>query len=111
VLVVDAVNSLAKREPATINGIAREIGIDQSGASRLVKEAAAAGYLTLKASGADARIREVVLTAAGHKLLLHAHGWQEEVFKYLTEEWTDQERIQLHRAMLRMLDRSHTLGS
>lgn len=110
-LVLEAVNSLANRETATINGVAREIGIDQSGASRLVKEAVGAGYLTLKASNTDARRREVILTTTGRDFLLYAHSWQEEAFKHLTEEWTDHERGEFHRAMRRLLDRSHTIGS
>lgn len=110
VLVIEAVNSLSKREAASINDVAREIGIDQSGASRLVKEAVGAGYLTLQASEADARRREIILTAAGHDLLLQAHDWQEEIFKHLTEEWVERERTEFHRAMLRMLDRSRAIG-
>ena len=111
VLVVEAVHSLSKRGAATINGVAREIGIDQSGASRLVKEAVGAGYLALNPSDADARQKEVALTPTGHDLMHDAHRWQDEVFKHLTDDWTDQERMEFHRAMLRMLDRSHTLRS
>ncbi|MGY5778109.1 hypothetical protein [Rhizobium sp. LEGMi135b] len=66
--------------------------------------------MTLQASEADARRREIILTAAGHDLLLHAHDWQEEIFKHLTEEWAERERAEFHRAMLRMLDRSHAIG-
>ncbi len=45
-LVCEAVHSLSERGvAATINAIAHEIGIDQSGASRLVTSATTAGYL------------------------------------------------------------------
>ena len=41
VLVVESVYAVSGRRAATINAVAHEIGIDQSGASRMVKEAAA----------------------------------------------------------------------
>jgi MarR family transcriptional regulator, organic hydroperoxide resistance regulator len=47
VLVTEAVHALAARaEPATVNAVARELGIDQSGASRLIRSAVEARYLT-----------------------------------------------------------------
>ncbi|MCP1470675.1 DNA-binding MarR family transcriptional regulator [Sphingobium sp. OAS761] len=111
VLVAEAVGTLTKREPVTINALAREIGIDQSGASRLVKEAAEAGYLEMKSSPHDARRREVSLKKAGQRLLVDAHCWQEEVFRQLTDGWEDDERLAFHRAMLRLLQRSHMIDT
>ncbi|MFC3996936.1 MarR family winged helix-turn-helix transcriptional regulator [Nocardiopsis sediminis] len=110
VLVTEAVHALAgRRGGATINDVAREIGIDQSGASRLVKDAVAAGHLELRPSTADARRREVSVTAGGRTLLRDAHRWQEEAFAHLTEGWTARQRNEFHRAMLRLMERSHTL--
>lgn len=108
VLVTEAVHALQARgrSPVTVNAVAREIGIDQSGSSRLVKDAVEAGYLELRPSADDARRREVSVTAAGAELLRDAHRWQEEVFGLLTEGWTEEERAGFHRAMLRLLDRS-----
>lgn len=111
VLVTEAVRSLTVRGAVTINALAAEIGIDQSGASRLVKEAVSAGYLTLAPSGSDARRREVSITDTGLTLLADAHRWQEAVFDQLTAEWTTDERDDFHRAMLRLLHTSHTLGA
>lgn len=46
-LVLEAVASLIDRgRSATVNAVASEIGIDQSGASRLVKSAVDAGYVS-----------------------------------------------------------------
>lgn len=109
VLVTEAVNSVAQRNPATINAIAHEIGIDQSGASRLVKEAVAAGYLQTQAAESDTRRRHVTVTQAGLDLLDHAHQWQEEVFDHLTTGWTTRQRTAFHQAMQSLLNRSHTL--
>ena len=100
VLVTEAANSLVERdEPATVNAVALELGIDQSGASRLIRSAADAGYLTLVKGAADGRRREVSITAAGLAALEQAHAWQERVFGELTAGWSRQRRDDFQRAM------------
>lgn len=112
VLVCEAVHALDQRgAPATVNAIAYEIGIDQSGASRLVKSAAAAGYLAMAASPADGRRREVSLTPAGRSMLDRAHRWQEDVFAQLTTGWSDSRRRDFRQAMVDLMDRSHTMDA
>src|SRR5215218_1296887 len=110
VLVVEAVQSVRGREPATINAVAHELGIDQSGVSRLVKSAVAARYLELKPSDRDGRQREVLITPAGRSMLDQAHRWQEAVFQQLTEQWTERQRVDFRKAMLSLLERSRTLS-
>ena len=111
VLVTEAVHSLTQRGgAATVNAVAHEIGIDQSGASRLVRNAAEAGYLTMRAPGTDGRHRQAAVTAAGHTMLDQAHAWQERVFRRLTEGWSEQQRRDFQRAMTDLIDRSWTLG-
>jgi DNA-binding MarR family transcriptional regulator len=107
VLVTEAVRTLSVRGGATINAVAHEIGIDQSGASRLVRAAVAAGYLAMTRAAADARRREVTVTAAGEALLADAHRWQEQVFGELTASWSARQRADLHEAMQRLLSSSH----
>lgn len=112
VLVTEAVHSFSQRGGSqrggvTINAVADEISIDQSGASRLVKSAVAAGYLKMSTSRADARRREVSITPAGIKLLDDAHQWQESVFAALTVNWTGQQRDEFKRAMVSLLERGH----
>ncbi|MEU4531543.1 MarR family winged helix-turn-helix transcriptional regulator [Micromonospora ureilytica] len=110
VQVTEAVNALVDRdEPATVNAVAHELGIDQSGASRLVKSAADAGYLTMAKGASDGRRREVSITAAGQAALEHAHGWQEQVFDDLTAGWTRQRRDDFQRAMADLIARSHAM--
>lgn len=111
VLVTEAVQSVARREPATINAVAHELGLDQSGASRLVKSAVAGGYLRMRAPAADGRRRHVTVTPAGLELLAQAHSWQESVFDQLAEGWSDEQRRHFQQAMLTLLDRSHMLDS
>lgn len=46
VMFTEAVNSLVQRgRKATVNAVAHELGIDQSGASRLLSDAHSAGYV------------------------------------------------------------------
>jgi MarR family transcriptional regulator, organic hydroperoxide resistance regulator len=107
VLVVEAVQTLARRGlVATVNEVAHELGIDQSGASRLIKTAADAGYLESRTSPKDARRRALVVTAQGRVMLDQAHDWQERVFAQLTEDWTDRQRRDFQAAMLQLVERS-----
>ncbi|MFG3258997.1 MarR family winged helix-turn-helix transcriptional regulator [Streptomyces sp. NPDC048172] len=110
VLVTEAVHALELRgAAATVNAVADEIGIDQSGASRLLKSATEAGYLALRTSETDARRRRATVTPSGGALLEHAHAWQEQVFDRLTEGWSEQRRRDFRQAMTELVDRSRTL--
>ena len=99
-LVTEAIAALANRdEPATVNAVADEIGIDQSGASRLIKNAATVGYLTMQAAPSDGRRREATVTSSGRAVLKAAHVWQERIFAELTDGWIPQRREEFQRAM------------
>ncbi|GAA0553066.1 MarR family winged helix-turn-helix transcriptional regulator [Paractinoplanes ferrugineus] len=110
VQVTEAVNALVARdEPATVNAVAHELGIDQSGASRLVKSATDAGYLSMAKGTSDGRRREVSITTAGQAALKDAHRWQEQVFDDLTVGWSRQRREDFRRAMADLIARSHAI--
>jgi DNA-binding MarR family transcriptional regulator len=110
VLVTEAIHSLSQQEiAATVNSVAHEIGIDQSGASRLVKSAIAAGFLAMRTSETDGRQRQANVTPAGHSMLKQAHDWQERIFDQLAEGWSEQRRRDFHRAMTDLIDRSYTM--
>lgn len=110
VLATEAVAALGGREePATVNAVAEEIGIDQSGASRLIRSAVDAGYLTMR-TPSDGRRREVAVTPAGRAVLRHAHAWQEQMFDELTEGWSQRRRDDFQSAMADLIARSHAIG-
>src|SRR3954449_5530247 len=112
VLVTEAVSSLDRRGvAATVNPVADEIGMDQSGASRLVSDATGAGYLTMRAPDTDARRRHATLTPSGHALLDRAHEWQEQVFGRLSEGWSRERRREFQQAMTDLIDRSYALDA
>lgn len=107
VALVEAVEALERGgSPATITALAREIGIDQSGASRLVRAAADAGHLDLTPADHDGRVRVVRLRESGRGLLAAAHAWQEEVFDRLTADWGAERRREFQRSMTELVDRS-----
>lgn len=111
VLVTEAVLALAGRGvAATVNAVAQEIGIDQSGASRLVKSAAEAGYLAMRAAETDGRQRQATVTAAGHTMLAQAHVWQEQAFDRLAAGWSEQRRRDFQQAMTELIERSYPPG-
>lgn len=111
VQVTEAVRALADRPPVGVNEVAVELGLDQSGASRMIKDATAAGYLAPARSAADGRRRTITVTTAGEALLAAAHRWQEEVFAELTEDWTPRQRQDLRRSLRRLLDQARRTGS
>ncbi|GAA0237832.1 MarR family winged helix-turn-helix transcriptional regulator [Cryptosporangium japonicum] len=93
VLTVEAVR--AAGADAGVNDVARQLGLDQSGASRMVSAATGAGYLERARSTTDARRTVLRLTSAGEELLGGARGWQRETFDALTAHWpaSDRERF------------------
>lgn len=104
VMVTEAVASLGGREGATVNAVANELGIDQSGASRFIAQAVQRGYLRKDASRDDARQRVLHVTPTGDELLQAAHAWQEAVFADLTAGWPEQDVRQLQEYLQRLLD-------
>lgn len=69
--------AVAAHQGATVNEVADELGIDQSGASRFLAQAVERGYLRKVTSPTDARQRRLLVTNKGAKMLDSAHQWQE----------------------------------
>ena len=103
VLTVDAVSASAPADAdgATVGDVARQLGLDHSGASRMVAAAAVAGYVTRTRAASDARRRVLQLTPAGRKLIDASHQWQRDMFDQLTAHWSERDRARfadyLHR--------------
>ncbi len=102
VLVVDAVDALARAgEEATVGALAGLLGLDRSGASRMISASAAAGYLDRHPPATDARRSPAALTPAGRALLDRSRDWQRARFAELTAGWSDDDRT----TFARLLDR------
>lgn len=103
VLVVDAVDALRRAGgEATIGQVAQQLGLDRSGASRMVAAAAEKGYLEQQRARSDARRSVVALTPAGHDLLDHSHQWQRAKFAELTADWSPSDRTTFARYLERL---------
>lgn len=93
VLVVDAVDArLRAGLEATVGDVAAQLGLDRSGASRMVAVAIDEGYLERRRGPSDARRSPVDLTADGRALLEASHRWQRETFLELTAAWSASDR-------------------
>lgn len=111
-LATEAVGALTARgAPTTVNAVSAELALDQSGASRMIKDAVEAGYLTMSRAAVDGRRREASVTPAGTVALERAHAWQEEVFAELTVGWSKQRRSDFERAMTDLIARSYDLDA
>lgn len=99
---VEAVQTAGQGGEATVNAIAHQLGLDHSGASRMVRDAAEAGYLVRTESEKDKRRTVVRLTESGEQLLEGARDWQRRVFDELTENWEEQDKAQLARLLRRL---------
>lgn len=93
VLVVDAVAALHRGEAGVAVGeVARQLGLDHSGASRMVTAAVDAGYLRRRRAETDARRSALELTPSGRDLLAASHDWQRARFIELTADWSARDR-------------------
>ncbi|WP_236567275.1 MarR family winged helix-turn-helix transcriptional regulator [Nocardia sp. CY41] len=100
--VVEAVAAALRSDAeATVTDVAEQLGLDHSGASRMVRDAVAAGYLSRDASTHDRRRVVLQLTGSGQELLAASHDWQRQCFAQLTATWSEGDRhrfaVYLHR--------------
>jgi DNA-binding MarR family transcriptional regulator len=105
ILVVEAVDTTNNGPAgATIGTVAHQLGLDHSGASRMVRDAVTAGYLVRVASERDRRRVGLRLTPDGHDLLTGSRRWQRRVFDELTVTWDQQDRRQFAAYLQRLVD-------
>ena len=63
--------------PLTVNGLAEELGMDRTTTTKNLKLLERRGLLRIRQDEEDARVRRIVLTAAGHGVLAEARAyWQ-----------------------------------
>jgi DNA-binding MarR family transcriptional regulator len=87
VQVLEAVDAASRRGDASVTSVAEELGIDRSGASRMVSAAVEAGYVRKAASSADARQAQLLATRQGNELLGAARAWQQSAFERMVADW------------------------
>ncbi|MFY1690000.1 MarR family winged helix-turn-helix transcriptional regulator [Plantactinospora sp. WMMB782] len=112
VMVVEAVAALTGRGAATsVNDVARELGVDQSGASRMVTRAERSGLLVRVRPSAVGGTTAISVTDAGRELLRAAYAWQEEVLDTLTADWSREDVRRLVELMGRLVEAQNRIDA
>ncbi|WP_432278703.1 MarR family winged helix-turn-helix transcriptional regulator [Nocardia carnea] len=107
--VLEAVAAARRtRDEATVSDVATQLGIDHSGASRMVRDAVTAEYLIRLTSPHDRRRVVLEPTETGEQLLDAAHAWQRECFDRLTAGWPARDRGQFAIYLQRLADETAT---
>jgi DNA-binding MarR family transcriptional regulator len=104
VLVLEAIDAAASGGPVSIADVANQLGIDRSGASRMVADAVESGHVRNAASPADARRAALAITDRGADLLTAARAWQERVFEDLVAQWPRRDAARLAGYLRRLAD-------
>ena len=94
VVTLEAVNACTGQDGATVGEVARQLGLDHSGASRMVAAVEAAGFAERSRSGSDGRRSVVRVTETGMQLLETSREWQQRMFDELTSGWSKRDRRQ-----------------
>lgn len=103
ILAVEAVDTgAAHGDEVTVATVAHQLGLDHSGASRMVRDATTAGYLVKTTSPEDRRRASLRLTDEGRELLERSHDWQRRAFADLTATWSAVDRQRFAGYLLRV---------
>jgi DNA-binding MarR family transcriptional regulator len=92
---------VARGGEITVGSVARHLGIDPSVASRMVADCIAAGYLSRDVSQQDARRAVLRLTPAGTEMLADFRRQQRAAYEQITAGWTDHDRLELARLLIK----------
>ncbi|MGW3996042.1 MarR family winged helix-turn-helix transcriptional regulator [Amycolatopsis sp. NPDC004772] len=89
--VIQAIDGAAGDE-VTVADVARQLGIDRSVASRMVSEAARAGFVERSTSTRDARRAVLTLTKSAKEFLEASRAHQRQAFDALVGHWPREDR-------------------
>ncbi|WP_416385377.1 MarR family winged helix-turn-helix transcriptional regulator [Streptomyces sp. NRRL B-1677] len=93
----------------TVGAVARHLGVDPSVASRMVSDCISAGYLIRAASQQDGRRTVLNLSPEGRELMARFTRHQRSAFECITADWTEHERLEFARLMLKYVASQDTL--
>ncbi|KJK57469.1 MarR family winged helix-turn-helix transcriptional regulator [Saccharothrix sp. ST-888] len=116
-IVLEAEQDAPENEPAgqsgtgeiTVGAVAQHLGVDPSVASRMVSDCISAGYLIRAASQQDGRRTVLHLSPDGRELMARFSRHQRSAFEYITADWTERERLEFARLMLKYVDSQDSL--
>lgn len=88
VQLLEAIDAAAARGAVSVSQVADELGLDRSGASRMISVAVSAGHVERRSAEDDARRAEVAMTRRGRALLGAARTWQQAAFERMLADWS-----------------------
>ncbi|MGV9662515.1 MarR family winged helix-turn-helix transcriptional regulator [Nocardia niigatensis] len=88
----------------TVGGIAAGMCVDPSVASRMVTDSIKAGYLRRVPSQLDGRRAVLELSEQGMEFMHNFRRRQRAAYEYITAAWSEQDRLEFARLMLRYVD-------
>ena len=104
IVTLEAVHASYRTGDTTIAAIAEQLGIDRSGASRMITAAESGGLVSKRAADGDQRRTEVDITESGRLLLERAHAWQADAFQAMTAGWSADDVDQFATHLVRLSD-------
>ncbi|GAA3466083.1 MarR family winged helix-turn-helix transcriptional regulator [Nonomuraea roseola] len=91
-------------DEVTVGAVAELLGVDPSVASRMVSDNIKAGYLVRAASQQDGRRTVLHLSPEGVELMARFRRHQRSAFEYITADWSERDRLEFARLMLKYVD-------
>ena len=92
---LNALRLVARTGPIAVTDVARQLGVDQSTASRQIKPLEDAGLLSRTADTADRRVAWLEVTKAGHDVLDRIHGLRRSDLEIVLGDWSPSDVGQL----------------
>jgi DNA-binding MarR family transcriptional regulator len=93
----------------TVGGVAEQLGIDPSAASRMVSDLIAHGLLERLASQQDGRRTVLRLTSEGVTARDRFRRQHRQAFEHITRDWPAQERMEFARLLRKYVDSADDL--
>ncbi|MDK9498693.1 MarR family winged helix-turn-helix transcriptional regulator [Streptomyces katrae] len=93
----------------TVGAVGAHLGTDPSVASRMVSDCISAGYLVRAASQQDGRRTVLHLSPGGEELMVRFRRHQRSAFEYITADWSERERLDFARLMLKYVASQESL--
>ena len=88
----------------TVGGVAEQLSVDPSVASRMVTDCIDAGYLVRRASQRDGRRTVLELTEDGVRLRDRFRGQHRQAFVKITHDWPERKRLEFARLLVEYAD-------
>lgn len=105
IVVLEAVDAAVHAEgSASVTAVASQLGLDRSGASRMIAATVARGLVTKSVAPDDARRVVVVISASGHRLLGLARAWQDQALARMTSHWPPDDVRRFGDYLIRLAD-------